>query len=132
MERGEGPVNLHLDTHVAIWLAAGEKRRLRPVQARLRGGSLRISPVVVVEMEILREIGRIHGPVTEVLDVLLEDYGVERAAGDMGEISDRARPLGWTRDPFDRFIVAHAIASNATLITADETIRKHFPDASWG
>jgi PIN domain nuclease of toxin-antitoxin system len=125
-------VRLHIDTHVALWLAAGDKRRLRPVQGRLRRAELFISPFVAVEMELLREVGRIRAPVRDVLDILTDDHDVQEAGGDIGEIGRRARLLGWTRDPFDRFIVAHAQASEAQLLTADEAIRQHFPDACWG
>jgi PIN domain nuclease of toxin-antitoxin system len=48
------------------------------------------------------------------------------------EIARHARLLGWTRDPFDRFIVAHALASNAILLTADKTIRERCSQALWG
>jgi PIN domain nuclease of toxin-antitoxin system len=124
-------VNVHLDTHVALWLAAGEKRRLRPVEKILRRSSLFVSPLVIVEMEVLREIGRIRNPVDAVMEILIEDHGVEEAAGDLREMGHYARTIGWTREPFDRFIVAHALASRATLVTADETIRKHCPQARW-
>jgi PIN domain nuclease of toxin-antitoxin system len=59
-------MNVHLDTHVAVWLAASDQRRLKSVQARLRRGSLFVSPIVLVEMEVLRDIGRIRRPVAEV------------------------------------------------------------------
>lgn len=40
--------------------------------------------------------------------------------------------IGWTDEPFDRLIVANAKANrNAWLITADETIRQHYPQAVW-
>jgi PIN domain nuclease of toxin-antitoxin system len=123
---------IHLDTHVAIWLVAGEKRRLRPVSKWLRAAPLRVSPVVVLEMELLREIGRIRLPADEILAVLTDDYGVAEAEGDLREVARVARGLGWTRDPFDRLIVAHALASRATLLTADETIRRHCARARWG
>jgi PIN domain nuclease of toxin-antitoxin system len=38
----------------------------------------------------------------------------------------------WTNDPFDRIIVSQALANNATgLVTADTTIRMHYPEAVW-
>ena len=46
----------HLDTHVALCSAAGEKRKLRPARALL-----------------LRELGRIREPVNAVMDLLAED-----------------------------------------------------------
>ncbi len=85
----------------------------------------------MVEMEILHEIGRIRAPVTDVMEILTDDYGIFEASGDLREIGARARSLGWTRDPFDRFIVAHAEVSRATLLTADDTILEHFVDARW-
>ena len=38
----------------------------------------------------------------------------------------------WTRDPFDRVIVAHARANQRTsLISPDRTIRKHYTETVW-
>ena len=37
----------------------------------------------------------------------------------------------WTRDPFDRLIVANAKAAGAPLVTKDEHIRKHYRRAIW-
>ena len=131
VDRGARSVNIHLDTHVAVWIAAGQKRKLRAVEATLRRGTMFISPLVIVELELLREIGRIHQPVDRVLEILMSDHGISEAAGDVGAVAHQARLLGWTRDPFDRFIVAHALACRATLLTADETIRKHCSQALW-
>lgn len=122
---------MHLDTHVAVWMAAGEKHRLRVVQSRLRRGALFVSPIVLVEMEILREIGRLRSPIADILEILVEDHGVAEAPGDVREIGRQARQLGWTRDPFDRLIVAHAMATQAVLLTADDTIRAHCAQARW-
>ncbi|MBI5537901.1 MAG: type II toxin-antitoxin system VapC family toxin [Deltaproteobacteria bacterium] len=124
-------MNFHLDTHVALWMVAGDKKRLRPAQRHIRGGSLFVSPVALLEMEVLREIGRIRASVDTILDILVSDHGVEEASGDLGEVARHARSLGWTRDPFDRLIVAHALAKQASLLTADETIRGHCPFARW-
>jgi PIN domain nuclease of toxin-antitoxin system len=124
-------VSWHLDTHVAIWMAAGERRRLRAVQQELRRGPLFLSPVALVEMEILHEIGRIRHPAAAILAVLAEAHGVEEAPGDVRDLAHYARVLAWTRDPFDRLIVAHALASGSVLLTADETIRKNCPQARW-
>jgi PIN domain nuclease of toxin-antitoxin system len=125
-------MNVHLDTHVAVWLAAGDRRRLKGVQARLGRGSLFVSPIVLVELEVLREIGRIRRPIAEVWEILSEDHDVQEAPGDLREVGRHARSLGWTRDPFDRLIVAHVLAADAILLTADATIREHCPQARWG
>jgi PIN domain nuclease of toxin-antitoxin system len=131
LEQGKRTLNLHLDTHVAIWLAAGERRRLRKVQARLRRNSLFVSPIVLVEMEVLLEIGRIREPVATVWNILSEDHGVMEAEGNVQQIGSHARRLGWTRDPFDRLIVAHALACDAVLLTADASLREHCSQTCW-
>ncbi len=112
-------------------MVTGEKRRLRSVHRQLQRGPLFISPHVIVEMEVLREIGRIREPVDSILDILANDYGVEEADGDVRDIGRCARLLAWTRDPFDRMIVAHALSDRAVLLTADQTIRTHCSQARW-
>ena len=47
------------------------------------------------------------------------------------KVAPAARGLRWTRDPFDRLIAAHAMVTDATLITKDTLIRKHCPAALW-
>jgi PIN domain nuclease of toxin-antitoxin system len=39
--------------------------------------------------------------------------------------------LDWTRDPFDRLIVAQAIAEDANLATRDRVVRRNFKGAIW-
>ena len=47
-------------------------------------------------------------------------------------IASAALDEKWTRDPFDRLIVANAKANGfAWLISADEAIRKHYPRTVW-
>jgi PIN domain nuclease of toxin-antitoxin system len=125
-------VSYHLDTHVAVWLVAGERRRLKPVERELRKGPLFVSPMAVLELQQLHELGRLRAPAEQVLDILSEDHGVEEAPGDFRDIALRARALSWTRDPFDRLIVAHALDHGSTLLTIDETIRANCPAARWG
>jgi PIN domain nuclease of toxin-antitoxin system len=43
-----------------------------------------------------------------------------------------ARDEKWTRDPFDRLIVAHAkINGLAPLLSADEQIARHYARTLW-
>ena len=44
---------------------------------------------------------------------------------------EAAERLSWTRDPFDRLIVAQASLAGAPLVTKDRMIRKHFAKAAW-
>ena len=42
-----------------------------------------------------------------------------------------AMKLNWTRDPFDRIIVATSQMRNCYLITADQTILNNYEKATW-
>jgi len=117
--------DLHLDTHVVVWLAAGEFDRIpHSLQQRLESDSLRISPMVRLELTYLHEKGRLSEPAGRVLDQLEHAIGLVEAPGPFGAAVRAAESLIWTRDPFDRVIAAHALASFATLATKDEVIRR--------
>ncbi len=123
---------IHLDTHVVVWLYAGDLRRFSPAaRRRLDREELRISPMVALEVQYLHEVGRISEKADVVLSDLGRKLGLAQAEGDFSAVAAAAIDLGWTRDPFDRLIVAHAALSGATLLTKDRTIRRHFRQALW-
>ena len=123
---------IHLDTHVVVWLYAGDLRRFSPAaRRRLDREDLRISPMVALEVQYLHEVGRISEKADVVLSDLGRKLGLAQAEGDFSAVAAAAIDLGWTRDPFDRLIVAHAALSGATLLTKDRPIRRHFRQALW-
>lgn len=46
-------------------------------------------------------------------------------------IVDVAVRCGFTRDPFDRLIVAHAMLNNNFIITKDENLTANYPNCIW-
>ena len=123
---------IHLDTHVVAWLYAGDLRRFSPAARRRLGSEeLRISPMVALEMQYLHEVGRISEDAGVVLSDLSRKLGLAQAEGDFSSVAAGAVGLGWTRDPFDRLIVAHAALHGATLMTKDRWIRRNYPHAVW-
>jgi PIN domain nuclease of toxin-antitoxin system len=122
----------HLDTHVAVWLYANRQDLLSDaVRERLEVDRLAISPMAVLELTYLREIGRITADGPTVLAALGADIGLEPDPAPLAEIVERAHACSWTRDPFDRVIAAHAIAVGATLLTRDASLQEHVPGALW-
>lgn len=121
---------MHLDTHVVVWLRAGDRKRLRPV-ARLLESGVAVSPFVVLELQALFEIGRIRETGRWIADWLREERGIELATDHLAAAGDRALDLSFTRDPYDRLIAAHALAAGASLLTVDETLRAHVSCARW-
>ena len=123
---------IHLDTHVVAWLYAGEKKRLTKLAvSRLEADTLAISPMVELELQYLFEIGRASQPGAVVVADLSERIGLGISGADFGRVATAAAQLSWTRDPFDRLIIAQASVDRASLLTGDATIRKHFAGAVW-
>lgn len=123
----------YLDTDVAVWLA---ERKLKCISARaveqIEALSLLISPIVLVEIELRHEIARSKLSTSEIARMLLENHGVLVCDLPFATIAVAALDEKWTRDPFDRLIVANAKANGfAWLISADESIRQHYPRAVW-
>jgi PIN domain nuclease of toxin-antitoxin system len=123
----------YLDTQVALWLAQRDFGRISPkAKGQIASAMLLISPLVVVEMEFLFEIGRILLPAEEVRLVLHSEHGVTLCDLDLTDIMKSALSEKWTRDPFDRLIVAHAKAKGfCPLISADRKIGEHYPRTVW-
>ena len=48
------------------------------------------------------------------------------------EVIGAALSADWTRDPFDRLIVAHADLRRAALVTGDASILARYGRAFWG
>ena len=116
-----------LDTHIVVWLY--EKRLdLLSEKAKkyIEENDLFISPIVEMEIEYLFEIGKIKDN-SETIGNYLEKYIDLRVdEGDFREIVKISINEKWTRDPFDRIIVAHAKLKDLTLISKDTTINKHY------
>lgn len=121
---------VHLDTHVVCWLYEGRIDLLSPVaRDAIEHGELLVSPIIDLELQLLFEIGRIvKGPQT-VLDTLTREIGLQMAAPPFMEVVSAARALNWTRDSFDRLIVASAGVASAKLVTKDKLIRRYFAAA---
>lgn len=125
---------IHLDTQVVAWLYLRKTKNLSDVAKRLlrRSGAPVISPLVVVELEILTKLGRIDPPSVPAMIAALEDQiGLVQSDAAMSAVAQAACRFGWTRDPFDRLIVANAMADGAQLVTADQMILRHFDQAVW-
>lgn len=123
---------IYLDTHVVVWLYAGEIERLS-VRARtlINAHDLLVSPMVLLEMQYLFEIGRIAEKAQSVIAGLSKSIGLKVCDANFLQIIGCAERFSWTRDPFDRVIVANAALNNHQLLTRDQTILTHFKQAVW-
>ena len=105
-----------LDTNAVIWMDQNHPRARKLARALRR----LVSPATILELQFLEEIGRLRlrSGTRGVID------------GDLWEIDDppaldwfeRAAEESWTRDPFDRLIVAHARLRRCRLATGDKQL----------
>jgi PIN domain nuclease of toxin-antitoxin system len=122
---------IRLDTHAALWVYTNRLDELTAGGRRLLDGAVFISPIVELELTVLYELGRLGGDGTEVMRSLVESIGAQTSPATLSAVVHAAQSLDWTRDPFDRLIVADAIATNCQLLTVDATIREHCDLAVW-
>ncbi len=126
------PGGIRLDTHVVVWLFTGELDRMSAdVIERIETGTPTISPIVQLELTYLHEIGRLTVGGADIVGDLHERVGLRSSDQSLISVVHAAAALTWTRDPFDRIIVADALAANATLLTKDETILANTAAAMW-
>ena len=122
----------YLDTHVVAWLYAGVARKLSAVAKRaIDRDELRIAPIVQLELEYLFETGRVRERAAPVVATLIDRFGLVICDRDPAQVVARACDLSWTRDAFDRLIVAQASVGANVLLTADQAIAEHYPKARW-
>ncbi len=123
---------LHLDTHVVVWLYAGEQSRFPPrALAALDHSRLVYSPAVRLELSFLHEIQRIQVGSQEILSYLRDTIGLVADETPYLVAVSAAESLSWARDPFDRLITGAASAGSQPLLTKDEAIRRNYADAVW-
>ena len=125
-------MSAYLDTHVALWLYAGDTDRLSARAANsINRESLAICPIVLMEIQYLHEIGRITVRPGAVVADLQRRVGLRVEDRSLAEVVEQGLGLSWTRDAFDRLIVAQAALDRAMLITRDRLILKNYSKAVW-
>jgi PIN domain nuclease of toxin-antitoxin system len=123
----------YLDTNTLIWLAQGSLDGISPKADRLlKQADLLFSPMVLLELEYLYEVKRLKFPARDIQQKVEYEAGVRLCDLPFSTVASAALDEKWTRDPFDRLIVANAKANGfAWLISADEEIARHYPRTVW-
>ncbi|HTW65115.1 MAG TPA: type II toxin-antitoxin system VapC family toxin [Bryobacteraceae bacterium] len=122
----------YLDTHVVIWLFGGQRHRLSSAAIeQIQDEDLLVSPAVVLELQLLHEIKRLRAVAFKVIERLSSEIGLAVCRLPFPSVLEHAVEQSWTRDPFDRLIVAQANANDAALVTKDAEIRGHYKRSIW-
>jgi PIN domain nuclease of toxin-antitoxin system len=126
-------VKLFLDTQIVVWLTEGKPEKLsNPAVEAIEKSELVISPMVLLELEYLFEIKRLLKPPLMLLNQLESQIGLKQCDHGFAAVIQTALFETWTRDPFDRVIVAHARTDRMSpLLTSDDKIRENYPKTVW-
>jgi PIN domain nuclease of toxin-antitoxin system len=118
-------MNFLLDTHVLLW-ALSSPERLGDETRRMLENSTNIvfaSAVSAWEIEIKRNLGKLRAPAdleAEVRVVRFTELPLR-----FSHVRALARLPNLHRDPFDRVLVAQAVADDLTLVTRDRRLLEY-------
>ena len=123
---------IYLDTHIVVWLYAGlaEKLSNKAIDA-IENNQLLISPIVQLELQYLKEINRITVNSALIIETLNCSIGLKICDLSFLHVITESIDKSWTRDPFDRLIVAQSHARQIPLLTKDQTILENTNLAFW-
>jgi PIN domain nuclease of toxin-antitoxin system len=114
-----------LDTHFLIWVLA-KARRLKQFPWLDDYSPWGVSPISLLEIQILSEIGRIKLAGDFATSVMADSRFILDEAPSV-TLVQKALDLAWTRDPFDRLIVAHSLVRRLPLCSVDSNIIANHP-----
>lgn len=123
---------VHLDTHVVVWLYEGILDLFpRRIVSSINQHALWVSPIVALEVQYLYETGRVTVPASVIMEDLDLRIGLRFDRLSFSRGVRQSLLEKWTRDPFDRLIVAQARIRQVPLLTKDRIIRKYYKKAEW-
>jgi PIN domain nuclease of toxin-antitoxin system len=106
-----------LDTNAVIWLDQNHRRVRKFARSASR---LLVSPATLLELQMLDEIGRVR--LKNGLRGVIESDRWEIDEPPAIQWFEHSAEESWTRDPFDRLIVAHARLRRIKLASGDGAI----------
>jgi PIN domain nuclease of toxin-antitoxin system len=132
-EMAEPALISYLDTHVVVFLHAGDASRMSiKAQNQIENTDLLISPMVLLELEMLFDKGTIKYSSSQILADLTQQIGLSVCQMPFAQVVRSAVTIKWTREPGDLLIVANAMANDyAPLVTKDERIRSGYSNVIW-
>lgn len=117
-------MRLLLDTHVLLWLLAGDKRLTRSSREMLTGAdTVVVSVVSAWEIALKAAAGKLRAP-TNLEEAVLES-GLTTTTLGFADIEESTRLPAHHSDPFDRILVAQARVRGLTFVTRDRQLERY-------
>ena len=117
-------MNIIIDTHIFLWLAAGEYKKIKNIQLlEDTNNNIFLSSLSIAEITIKVSIGKLKfdGDILEVL----KDMGVEILNFDVKSALLLKNLPYHHKDPFDRMIITQAISNKFKIVSADKNFTKY-------
>ena len=116
-------MRLLLDTHAFLWWLAGN-RRLSPAARRAVddiSNDVVVSAATAWEITTKHRVGKLPEAEAVALDVTgsIASQGFDELAITVEDAERAGRLPGTHRDPFDRMLIAQALAHNLTVVSVD-------------
>jgi len=124
---------IYLDTHVLVWIYASGSAKISAAASHAieNAADLRVSPMAMLELDFLCEIKRISVGSKEIYAYLHQQIGLCQCDRTFADIAAMAAAQSWTRDPFDRLIVAQAALGDDLLVSKDAVIQSNYSATIW-
>lgn len=105
-----------LDTNAIIWLGTNHRRTRELANST---EPMCVSPASLLELQYLEEVGKLR---IKSMDAVTRNSRWTVDEPSPSDWFEHAYSLSWTRDVFDRLIVAHATSRRYKLATGDGVI----------
>jgi PIN domain nuclease of toxin-antitoxin system len=111
-----------LDTHIFIWFVMGDPRISVSMRSQIENNHNLLSIASVWEMAIKHSIGKLNFGLTfdEFIEQQIIRNGIELLPITIDHITAVATLPLHHRDPFDRILIAQALAENIPILSADK------------
>ena len=126
-------MKLLLDTHALIWWIIDSPRLSEGARAAIAEPRNAVLASVVSGYEIAyqQRLGKLPAEIPEDLPRALRDARVRSQELTLGEAIAAGRLPGPHRDPWDRLLIAQAMAGGLTVITLDAVFRDYGVPICW-
>ncbi|HEX4681775.1 MAG TPA: type II toxin-antitoxin system VapC family toxin [Gemmatimonadaceae bacterium] len=125
-ERNERSQRLLLDTHVWLWWQAGDSRLGGSTRSAIgEAGEVFFSMASAWEIAIKASLGKVTLPRSADIAAELAIDGFVPLGIEFEHARLLASIPGHHRDPFDRMLIAQAIAEDLTIVSADTWVSRY-------
>ena len=118
-------MRLLLDTHIFLWAVAGSPRLTQSTRRLIESAEVvYVSAASIWEIAIKARLGKIKAD-PEVLAAAIETSGFLELPVTAAHAAGVSKLEPHHNDPFDRLLIAQALATPLKLLTVDEMLAKY-------